>query len=93
MHEINNPLESLTNLVYLAKKSEGASTDVLQYMELAETQLLQLGAIAGKTLSFYREQTEAREFDLVDIAESALKIHAHRAKKQDVAIGIIAKAP
>jgi signal transduction histidine kinase len=55
-------------------------------MEIAETQLLRLGEITRKTLSFYREQTEASHFDLIEIAESALKIHSHRVKRQNVDI-------
>jgi signal transduction histidine kinase len=45
-----------------------------------------LGEITRKTLSFYREQTETRDFDLAEIAESALKVHSHRTNRQKVTI-------
>jgi signal transduction histidine kinase len=86
MHEVNNPLEALTNLVYLTKNDSANPDRVRRNMEIAESQLRRLGEIACKTLSFYREQTEARDFDLIEIAESALKVHSHRAKRQNVDI-------
>jgi signal transduction histidine kinase len=55
-------------------------------MEIAESQLARLSEIARATLSFYREQTEAKDFDLVAIAESALLIHSRRANRQSVEI-------
>ena len=93
MHEVNNPLEALTNLVYLTKQSANDPEAVLKSMQLIESQLIRLAEITRKTLSFYREQTEAREFDLVEIAESALKIHAHRARKQNIDVRMKADGP
>jgi signal transduction histidine kinase len=44
-------------------------------MQVVEAQLARLGEITRKTLSFYRNEAEARPFDLVDIAEAALRVH------------------
>lgn len=53
-HEINNPLEALTNLVYLAK--EGAvRADVLTYLTGAEEELGRISLLTKQTLGFYRE--------------------------------------
>jgi hypothetical protein len=40
-----------------------------------EGQLARLGEITRKTFFFYRNQTASNTFDLVDIAEAALRIH------------------
>lgn len=86
MHEINNPLEALINLVYVTKQAPHDGASVLQNMELAESQLARLSDIARTTLSFYRDEAEAKDFDLVAIAESALMIHSRRAQRQKVEI-------
>jgi signal transduction histidine kinase len=78
VHEVNNPLEALANLVYLTKQEADCADHVRQNMLVAETQLNRLAEITRKTLSFYREQSEAKQFDLVEIAEAALRIHSHR---------------
>jgi signal transduction histidine kinase len=78
IHEVNNPLEALSNLVYLTKQEAQDPENVRKNMLVAETQLNRLGEITRKTLSFYRDQSDPKPFDLVEIAESALRIHAHR---------------
>ena len=54
-HEINNPLESVTNLLYLAKHGEPA--DIQTYISLAERELRRVSVIANQTLRFYRQST------------------------------------
>lgn len=93
MHEVNNPLEALTNLVYLTRQTKSDPQRVDENMEIAEKQLQNLANITRKTLSFYRDQTEAKDFDLVDIAESALRIHAERARKQRISVHMKTDGP
>ncbi|HEY6764383.1 MAG TPA: HAMP domain-containing sensor histidine kinase [Candidatus Sulfotelmatobacter sp.] len=86
MHEVNNPLEALTNLVYITKRAPHDRSAIIRNMEIAEAQLARLSEITRTTLSFYREQAEAKDFDLVEIAQSALMIHSRRAQRQKVDI-------
>lgn len=86
MHEVNNPLEALNNLVYLTQCDSHHAGRVRRNMRDAEAQLERLGEITRKTLSYYREQSEAKDFDLVEIAETALRIHAHRFSAGSVAV-------
>ena len=53
-HEINNPLEAVTNLVYLAKGS-AALSDVREYLNTIEEELNRISHITKQTLGFYRE--------------------------------------
>jgi signal transduction histidine kinase len=75
MHEVNNPLEAIGNLVFLTKAGAADASLVRKNMEVVESQLAQLGEITRKTLSFYREEAEPKAFNLVDIAESAILLH------------------
>jgi signal transduction histidine kinase len=77
LHEINNPLEALTNLVFLTKLSSGDEA-IVRNMEIAESQLERLRQITNRSLDFYRGDQQAREFDVIEIAESALTIHRQR---------------
>lgn len=43
-----------------------------------EEQLKLLGQVTGQALTFHRQQNELKEFDLVNIAEAALKLHADK---------------
>ncbi len=86
MHEVNNPLEAITNLVYLTKLQKDEPEHVLENMLVVEEQLQLLGRVTREALNFHREQTDPRETDLVDIAESALKLHADKLLKGGIAV-------
>ena len=70
-HEINNPLESVTNLLYLAKTS-GDPDDTRQYLLTAETELRRAAAITNQTLRFHRQSTRPTEIACVDLIGSVL---------------------
>ena len=53
-HEINNPLEAVTNLVYLAK-GVAARDDVREYLNTIDEELNRISHITKQTLGFYRE--------------------------------------
>jgi signal transduction histidine kinase len=55
-HEIHNPLESVTNLLYLARRSKTTS-EVSGYLETAEQELRRASVIASQTLRFSRQNT------------------------------------
>lgn len=53
-HEINNPLESITNLVYLARHSDDLGENHY-YLDLVERELRRVAGIATQTLRFYKQ--------------------------------------
>ncbi len=53
-HEINNPLESLTNLLYLAQSSGSVET-IQSYLSRANEELARVSRITRQTLSFHRD--------------------------------------
>jgi C4-dicarboxylate-specific signal transduction histidine kinase len=86
MHEIKNPLEAITNLVYLAKLEADNPERVKLYVQQAEEQLELVRTIARQTLSLYREQRTAHDVDLVTLLESALRIHTKYLLEKQVVI-------
>ncbi|HEX2917750.1 MAG TPA: PAS domain-containing protein, partial [Edaphobacter sp.] len=84
-HEINNPLESVTNLLYLASSSESLP-EVREYLEIADSELRRVSAITNQTLRFYRQSTDAREVTCEDLFESVLTIHHGRLKNAHVSV-------
>jgi signal transduction histidine kinase len=86
MHEVNNPLEAIGNIVFLTKTLPDAGPQVRQNLLVVESQLARLSDITRKTLSFYRDETQAKDFDLVEIAEAALRIHLQQSPAKGVTI-------
>lgn len=56
-HEINNPLESVTNLLYLARTSAELET-VHGYLDTAEQELRRVSNITNQTLRFHKQSTD-----------------------------------
>lgn len=83
-HEINNPLEAVTNLIYLALKSE-ISAQAAALLRQAEHELTRVNHIAKATLHFHRQRSEPAEVDLVEILESTLLLHEGRLRSTEVA--------
>jgi PAS domain S-box-containing protein len=82
-HEINNPLEAITNLIYLAKMA-GPSSEVLGFLTAAEEQMASVSHIARQTLGFYRESTGARPVRPREIVSAMLAVYANRARNKGI---------
>jgi PAS domain S-box-containing protein len=84
-HELNNPLESVTNLLFLI--SHAASLDeVHHYSQLAEQELARVTRIATQTLRFYRPQAAAGPVLLTDVIESVLTLFEGRLRRERVRV-------
>jgi PAS domain S-box-containing protein len=60
-HEINNPLEAVMNLVFLARTTDEDNRPLL---EMAERELARVSAIARQTLGFYRDTSSPTDVSL-----------------------------
>jgi signal transduction histidine kinase len=76
-HEINNPLESVVNLLYLISKSS-LLEESFKYTELAMSELARVSEIVTKTLKFHRQQTKPDVVQITEIVESALGLYHRR---------------
>jgi signal transduction histidine kinase len=74
-HEINNPLEAVTNLLYLAKMDEAVTGPTKNLLELADKELQRLSHIAARSLKFYRQRTAPTLSSLEELIESVLFFH------------------
>ncbi len=55
-HEINNPLEAVTNLLYLARHAEDIATAV-PFLEAADRELRRASTITNQALRFHKQAT------------------------------------
>jgi signal transduction histidine kinase len=72
-HEINNPLESISNLLYLIRTSESMD-EQHTYADLATEELRRVTQITTQTLSFYRENTAPVLSDITPILASSVQL-------------------
>jgi len=74
-HEINNPLEAVTNLLFLAKNDEGLSTNSKDLLEIADKELQRLSHITARSLKFYRQRTAPANIALEEVLDSVVYFH------------------
>jgi two-component system, NtrC family, sensor kinase len=72
-HEINNPLESLTNLLYLAHSSTSMET-IQQYVAGASAELARISRITKQTLSFHRDTRIPVPIDIGGLVEDVIAL-------------------
>ncbi len=85
-HEINNPLEAIGNLIYIAKNTEGLPTSAVTNLSLAEEELSRVSHITRQTLGFYRESKQPNEVDLPTLVESVLNIYSNKFRTKNITI-------
>ncbi len=54
-HEIRNPLDTVSNLIYLLRQEQYPDEATSQYLELAADELARIAQITGQLLTFHRE--------------------------------------
>jgi len=82
-HEINNPLESVTNLLFLAR-SESTNPAVREYLDIADQELRRVSIIANQTLRFHKQPTAAREVSCGDLFDTVMSLYEGRLRHSSV---------
>jgi PAS domain S-box-containing protein len=84
-HEINNPLESVTNLLYLARASDPPPA-VQKYLDLADRELRRVAAITSQTLRFHKQSSGPVEVLCEDMLNSVMTIYQGRIVNSQVQV-------
>jgi PAS domain S-box-containing protein len=84
-HEINNPLEAVTNLLFLLRPRI-VDEEGIKFLASAESELRRVSHIAKQTLGYYREHASASLASFEEIAEHALMIYEPRCTSIGISI-------
>jgi PAS domain S-box-containing protein len=76
-HEINNPLEAVTNLLYLIRQ-ENLSPETAHFAELAQQEVTRVSEITQQTLRFYRQSTFPSISNISELLDSVVTLHLGR---------------
>lgn len=85
-HEINNPLEAITNLLYLAESGLAAGSPVLSYIQQANEELGRITHITTETLRFHRQSTHPSTVQLTSVLDSVLTLHQGRLRNLQIEV-------
>jgi len=77
-HEINNPLEAITNLLYLLRRFCKLDESALNYVTIAEREVHRMSEITQQTLRFYRQSTLPARTSMEELLDSVLDMYIAR---------------
>lgn len=85
-HEINNPLESLTNLLYLMEVDRDSPEKGQEYLRMAQRELSRVVQISKQTLTFSRETSSPVRVQLADLIEEVLALYGRKIAEADLRV-------
>ena len=82
-HEINNPLEAVVNLLYLARED---SANAAQYLTMAEQEVGRVAQLAQQTLGFVRDTNSVGPINTAIMMEEILQLYSRKIEARQVCV-------
>lgn len=84
-HEINNPLEAITNLIYLARRAHDLD-EVEQHLSVADAELRRVALLTSQSLRFYKQSSAPQACKPTDLLDSVLDVYARRLQSLSIRV-------
>ncbi len=85
-HEINNPLEAITNAFYLLRNHPSLDEEARYYAQLGEVELARVAHITKQTLGFYRESQHPENVPIAEILDDVLQLQGRQLRTNRIAL-------
>ena len=86
LHEINNPLEAITNILYLIDRDEALAPDAKTLVNLAQSELSRVCQIATQTLRFHRQAVRATHVTAESLVSAVLNLYQGRLSNSGIRV-------
>ena len=85
-HEINNPLEAVTNLAYLLSLDPTLNPTARSYSQMMLDEIGRASEITKQTLAFYRESGKPGEFDVRSLLDNVINLNRPKFHRRKIEI-------
>src|SRR5215471_19368227 len=85
-HEINNPMQALTNLLALVAYKTSLDENTRQLVSLAETEVRRMSHIVRQMLSFHRESARPVPLRITEVLEDVLELFVMRMRSNEIKV-------
>jgi len=85
-HELNNPLASLTNILYIIDSQPHLEETARTFVRMAQQELARMAHIVRQTLAFHRQSDTPVPVQLPELLESVLALHETRLRARHIDI-------
>lgn len=89
-HEINNPLEAITNVLYLMGQEVQGNASALNYLEMAQFEIERISGITKQTLRWSKDNIQQAEFATAgDLFEDVVRLFAAKIRNRQITVTIV----
>ncbi len=85
-HEIRNPLDTVSNLLFLLRQGTYPDPETRQYLDMAGEELARITQITGQLLTFHREAQSPVQVDMVKVLESVLTLYSPQIQMTGISV-------
>lgn len=85
-HEINNPLEAITNLAYLLSTDPALSDSGKKYAALLLEEISRVSNVAKQSLAYFRDTARPGEFDICDLLNSVVALNQTLLERKHIVV-------
>lgn len=88
-HEINNPLESITNLLFLLRNEISNSGPAMSYITMAESELHRISGVTKQTLRWNRETPDVEDSFVAGITvDEVLRLFTGKIRNREIYVAV-----
>lgn len=85
-HEVNNPLEAVTNILYLARSHPSIDADLRQLLDIADQEVNRVTHITRTTLGFYRDSAAPAEIKVDSLVKELLALYQRKLDSKQIVV-------
>jgi signal transduction histidine kinase len=83
-HEIRNPLDAVSNVLYLIKSAPGSTPQTRENVAMGEQEVMRMGQIAGQLLNYSRESRTPVSVSIPDILQGTVALFMPKIRAQQI---------
>ena len=84
-HEINNPLEAVTNLLFLTRQ-KAVDSDSIEWLEQAEKELRRIATVTKHTLRFHKQASSPQPITCLSLFSATLDLYEAKLRNSGILI-------
>lgn len=85
-HEINNPLEAVTNLLFLALSDGRLPREIAEYLRTAQSELARVSQMATQSLRFHRQTMNPTRVGAAELMNSVVDLYQGRLSNSSIRV-------
>lgn len=85
-HEINNPLEAATNLIYLSSTAKDLPESIRNMLDLADRELARVAHMTKQTLGFYKSATSSEQVNIIDLLDEVVRLFDSKLQGKNLSV-------